>query len=192
MRRPGYEEQVVTAEVLGAVRVQAVTLRAAPWMRLQRDAPPSARYKRLIVDGAREVGLSESYQHALAGLPASAPSAALTALARAHAVVAVLLFRLRLRALLWPLRAASYALLDATRLAKRLLEGTSARPRPRRMRRPLPPMRRAHCPVQQPSPAARPSHWQAAAAAAWAATSSTGWPRSPRARCCCPPRRSAR
>ena len=30
MRRPGYEEQVVTAEVLGAVRVQAVTLRAAP------------------------------------------------------------------------------------------------------------------------------------------------------------------
>eukprot|EP00966_Prymnesium_polylepis_P230112 5324538-Prymnesium_polylepis.1 len=47
MARPGYEEVVVTCDAsTGPVR--AITLRAAPWMRLRRDAPPSLRYKSLI------------------------------------------------------------------------------------------------------------------------------------------------
>ena len=110
MARPGYEEVVVSA-VVGGEPVQAITLRAAPWMRLRRDAPPSARYKQLIVDGAKEIGLSDSYVARLSALPAASPSAALTAIARAHGVVALLLFKLGLRKALVPLRAACYALL---------------------------------------------------------------------------------
>tara|TARA_B100000795_G_scaffold11845_1_gene8157 strand:- start:1538 stop:2191 length:654 start_codon:yes stop_codon:yes gene_type:complete len=126
MDRPGYEELVVTAEA-GGESVQAITLRAAPWMRLARDAPPSARYKKLIVDGAREVGLSEAYQQCIASLPAAAPSAALTALARAHGVVAVILFKLKLSGALRPYRAACYALVrgrapSASGLGNRLLD----------------------------------------------------------------------
>jgi hypothetical protein len=100
MPRPGYEEIV-----------DALTLRAAPWMRMRRDAPPSQRYKQLILDGARELGLSEAYVAQLAELRAASPSAALTAIAKAHGVIAVLLFRLKLRNALAPLRAATYALL---------------------------------------------------------------------------------
>lgn len=100
MPRPGYEEIV-----------DALTLRAAPWMRMRRDASPSQRYKQLILDGARELGLSEAYVAQLAELRAASPSAALTAIAKAHGVIAVLLFRLKLRNALAPLRAATYALL---------------------------------------------------------------------------------
>ena len=111
MARPGYEEIVVDARV-GEDTVQAVTLRAAPWMRMRRDAPPSKRYKNLILEGAKEVGLSSTYIDRLAALPAAAPSAALTALARAHGVIAVLLFRMKLAGLLLPFRSALYALLQ--------------------------------------------------------------------------------
>lgn len=125
MDRPGYEEIVVRARVGGEV-VDAITLRAAPWMRLSHDAPPSARYKKLIVDGATELGgqrsnargcaslyrtlsltahpvrmnatgLSSEYVATLQRLPASSPSKALTAIVQAHGVVAVLLFRLSQR-----------------------------------------------------------------------------------------------
>ena len=112
MAKPGYEEVVVDARV-GGEMVQAITLRAAPWMRLNRDAPPSARYKKLIVDGAREVGLSDAYVDGLASLPAASPSAALTAIARAHGVIAVLLFKLKLRNIFVPYRSACYFLLRA-------------------------------------------------------------------------------
>lgn len=111
MPRPGYEEIVVTASLRGGETVDALTLRAAPWMRMRRDAPPSQRYKQLILDGARELGLSEAYVAQLAELRAASPSAALTAIAKAHGVIAVLLFRLKLRNALAPLRAATYALL---------------------------------------------------------------------------------
>jgi hypothetical protein len=113
MERPGYEEIVVEASV-GGKKVQAITLRAAPWMRLRRDAPPSLRYKTLILDGAREVGLSSAYiESRLEPQPAAAPSHAITALSRAHGVVAILLFRAKLRRLLGPLRAALYACMYA-------------------------------------------------------------------------------
>lgn len=117
MDRPGYEEIVVRARVGGEV-VDAITLRAAPWMRLSHDAPPSARYKKLIVDGATELGLSSEYVATLQRLPASSPSKALTAIVQAHGVVAVLLFRLSqrlnapaLRGVLIPVRSACYLLL---------------------------------------------------------------------------------
>ena len=42
------------------------------------------------------MGLSESYQRGVAALPSAAPSAALAALSRAHGVVAVILFKLKL------------------------------------------------------------------------------------------------
>ena len=114
MDRPGYEEIVVNTMVCGKI-VPAITLRAAPWMRLRRDAPPSARYKRLILSGAKEIGLSDDYVRDLAALPVASPSGALTAIARAHGVVAILLFKLGLRQALTPLRAACYALLRGRR-----------------------------------------------------------------------------
>ena len=114
MDRPGYEEIVVNTTVCGRI-VPAITLRAAPWMRLRRDAPPSARYKGLILSGAKEIGLSDDYVRDLAALPVASPSGALTAIARAHGVVAILLFKLGLRQALTPLRAACYALLRGRR-----------------------------------------------------------------------------
>ena len=117
MERPGYEETVVRARI-GEKIVDAITLRAAPWMRLRRDAPPSARYKKLIIDGAKELGLSHAYIARLSDLPATSLSKGLTAIVRAHGVVAVLLFRLSmvlkvpaLRNVLVPLRLACYALM---------------------------------------------------------------------------------
>ena len=112
MSKPGYEEIVVQCTTTDdGATVDAITLRAAPWMRLACDAPPSSRYKQLIVDGAREIGLSDAYISRLAEIRAASASPALVALARAHGVVAVLLFRLKLRALLAPYRAACYAAL---------------------------------------------------------------------------------
>jgi len=111
MERPGYEEVVVTAVGSDGAPVQALTLRAAPWMRLRRDAIPSERYKGIIVDGARELGLSAAYVQRLSEQPAMAPSAALTALARAHGIVAVLAFRAKQRRLLAPIRVLCYGLL---------------------------------------------------------------------------------
>ena len=122
MERPGYEEVVVST----SDGEQAITLRAAPWMRMRTDAPPSERYKQIILQGATELGLSESYLARLKAVPSAKPSAALTAIARAHGVVAVLLFRLKLRNALLPLRAASYALLrgkrDGAGLANRVVD----------------------------------------------------------------------
>ena len=129
MDRPGYEEMVVRASLPGGEAVPAITLRAAKWMKLKRDAPPSARYKKLIVDGATEVGLSAQYVAWLSGLRATTPSAALTAVARAHGVVAVLLFKLKLRDLLTPLRALCYVLVrgqqPGANLGSRLLDAAS-------------------------------------------------------------------
>ena len=58
-----------------------------------------------------EVGLSEGYVEQLRQLRAASPSAALRAICSAHGVIAVLLFRLKLRNLLVPYRSACYALL---------------------------------------------------------------------------------
>ena len=130
--RPPYEEVQIPVHVDGRV-VQAVTLRAAPWMRLTRDAPPSARYRDLIVAGAKELGLSDDYIEGLEALPVAAPSQALAAIVRAHGVVAVLVFKLSarlgapwLRRVLVPLRSACYALLRARTTGRREESATLA------------------------------------------------------------------
>ena len=77
MSKPGYEEIVVQCTTTDdGATVDAITLRAAPWMRLACDAPPSSRYKQLIVDGAREIGLSDAYISRLAEIRAAPASPA--------------------------------------------------------------------------------------------------------------------
>ena len=140
MARPGYEEVVVTCDAsTGPVR--AITLRAAPWMRLRRDAPPSLRYKSLIVEGAREAGFTSGYLSRLDALPAATPGRALAWLARAHGVIAVLCFKLGLRRLLAPLRSLCYTFSSTM--------GLTRRSRARRRLRPRAPSCRPHCWVRR-------------------------------------------
>jgi len=67
----GYEEIVVTAVPYGndATPVQAIALRAKPLSRLPKDACPSARYMKLLREGAAELGLQHCYQEFLASIP---------------------------------------------------------------------------------------------------------------------------
>lgn len=67
----GYEEMVVTAVPYGndATPVLAIALRAKPSSRLPRDACPSARYMKLLREGAAELGLKPCYQEFLASIP---------------------------------------------------------------------------------------------------------------------------
>ncbi|KAJ1625189.1 hypothetical protein T492DRAFT_1041436 [Pavlovales sp. CCMP2436] len=127
MDRPSYQEIVVPVAALRPhstpadappsseslrreAPVNALTFRAAPWTRLRRDAPPSARYLAIILAGARELGLP-SASTTLSSMPSAAPSKLLLAVARAHGVVSLLLSRVGLRKALAPLRTACYALL---------------------------------------------------------------------------------
>jgi hypothetical protein len=66
-----YEEVVVRAVPYDSTKspVQAVALRAYPHARLSRDAAPSARYMKILRDGAAELGLSKCYQVFLAAHP---------------------------------------------------------------------------------------------------------------------------
>lgn len=111
MARPPYDEIVVPCTTCEGEMVNAITLRAAAFMRLRRDAPPSTRYLSLIRQGAAELGLSAPYRSRLERIPSIAPSSALAAIARAHGVVTITLFRFcpKLRPLLNPLRIACYA-----------------------------------------------------------------------------------
>lgn len=113
MERSPYEEVVVRASVRrpdGSVDdLDVITLRAAPWTRLRRDAPPSRRYLSLITTGARELSLSPGYLERLDRVRAAEPSAPLRAIAQAHGVLAIALFRAGLRRALAPWRAACYA-----------------------------------------------------------------------------------
>ncbi|KAL1521106.1 hypothetical protein AB1Y20_022670 [Prymnesium parvum] len=109
-RRPAYEEVVVLARCRRGA-VPALSLRAAPAARLRRDAPPSRRYKDLLVRGAREARLSAAYLERLEAVRAVRPSPAVAWLARAHGAVAVLCFRIGLRRLLAPLRCLLYFLM---------------------------------------------------------------------------------
>ena len=112
MDRSPYQQVVVSVEVLPERQiVDAVTFRAAPWMKLKRDAPPSRRYLDLITSGARELDLPSRV--ALEAMSAVAPSKVLSGVAKAHGVVSVLCFRAGLKRLLVPLRVACYAVLYA-------------------------------------------------------------------------------
>ena len=105
MPNPGYEEIVVEAEGYGLPqRVRAVALRARPHVRLRRDADPSQRYMRMLVDGAKELGLSSSYVAKLEAITTQRATGVLRMLAVQHLFFATLLFRPRLR---WAGRAIS-------------------------------------------------------------------------------------
>ena len=105
MPNPGYEEIVVEAEGYGLPqRVRAVALRARPHVRLRRDADPSQRYMRMLVDGAKELGLSRSYVAKLEAITTQRATGVLRMLAVQHLFFATLLFRPRLR---WAGRAIS-------------------------------------------------------------------------------------
>ena len=112
MDRCPYEEIVVPVQVIGSTdTVPAVTLRAAKFMQLRRDAPPSSRYRDLIAAGARELGLASA--PALEVVPAVTPSKTLAAVAKAHGIFSITCFRLGIRRVLGPLRTACYLLLYA-------------------------------------------------------------------------------
>jgi hypothetical protein len=70
-QRQGYEEIVVDAFPYGPFRrsVPAVALRARPQSRLSHDACPSARYMKILREGAHELGLKPCYQKYLADHP---------------------------------------------------------------------------------------------------------------------------
>ena len=105
MPNPGYEEIVVEAEGYGLPqRVRAVALRARPHVRLRRDADPSQRYMRMLVDGAKELGLTSEYVAKLEAITTQRATGVLRMLAVQHLFFATLLFRPRLR---WAGRAIS-------------------------------------------------------------------------------------
>lgn len=70
-QKGGYDEIVVEAFPYGTFRrpVQAVALRAKPQSRLSQDACPSARYMKILREGAEELGLKPCYQQFLADHP---------------------------------------------------------------------------------------------------------------------------
>ena len=85
-------------------RVRAVALRARPHVRLRRDADPSQRYMRMLVDGAKELGLASEYVAKLEAITTQRATGVLRMLAVQHLFFATLLFRPRLR---WAGRAIS-------------------------------------------------------------------------------------
>jgi len=85
------------------------TTQVSAWAALKRDGIPSARYLGIIEAGARELGLVE-YADALSKRPRANPSRFLRAVAGAHGVVSLTLYRRNLSHLLAPLRSACFVL----------------------------------------------------------------------------------
>ena len=113
--QPRYEEVSVSASVgVSGERLTALTLQVAAWAKLPREAPPSTRYKRSLIEGGRALGLSAEALGRLDDTPSVAPSAALAAIARAHNVVVSLLATLQLR--LWLINMLCYVLLRPQRI----------------------------------------------------------------------------
>ena len=105
---PGYEEIVVDAIPYGASEpVKAVALRAREHVRLPTDAPPSARYMRMLIDGADALGIKRSYVDALRATPTQTNGPLLRWLAVHQIYLTMLFFRLKLR---WATRGLSAAL----------------------------------------------------------------------------------
>jgi len=102
--RPGYEECVVEAVPYGQAKpVLAVALRAAPHARLATDAAPSARYMDIILRGARELGLEATYIDALQAVPTAQVPPLLRLLAAKNFLFVGLLFKMKLRFLIFGL-----------------------------------------------------------------------------------------
>ena len=86
---PGYEEIVVDALPYGEQRA----VRAREHTRLAADADPSERCKRLLVEGARSLGLEREYVAALEARTTQRVGGVLRALTVQHLFFQVLLFR---------------------------------------------------------------------------------------------------
>ncbi len=110
MKKTPYQEVVVSVRDPATQRtVDAITCQVSAWAALRRDGVPSARYLGIIEEGARELGLVE-YADALSKRPRANPSGFLRAVAGAHGVVSLTLYRRNLSHLLAPLRSACFVL----------------------------------------------------------------------------------
>ena len=74
---PGYEEVEIDAYPYGSSPgsppVRAIALRARPHAKLRVDGPPSRRYLSILIEGAAELGLSQSYMEKLRTIVPSDP-----------------------------------------------------------------------------------------------------------------------
>ncbi|CAH0366743.1 unnamed protein product [Pelagomonas calceolata] len=109
MKKTPYQEVVVSVRDASGRDVDAITCQVSAWAALRRDGVPSARYLGIIEEGARELGLVE-YAEALSKRPRANPSRFLRAVAGAHGVVSLTLYRRNLSHLLAPLRSACFVL----------------------------------------------------------------------------------
>ena len=109
MKKTPYQEVVVSVRDASGRDVDAITCQVSAWAALRRDGVPSARYLGIIEEGARELGLVE-YADALSKRPRANPSRFLRAVAGAHGVVSLTLYRRNLSHLLAPLRSACFVL----------------------------------------------------------------------------------
>ena len=109
MKKTPYQEVVVSVRNASGRDVDAITCQVSAWAALRRDGVPSARYLGIIEEGARELGLVD-YADALSKRPRANPSGFLRAVAGAHGVVSLTLYRRNLSHLLAPLRSACFLL----------------------------------------------------------------------------------
>jgi len=99
--KPGYEEVVVEAIPYGSKNsVKAIALRAAPHVRLRRDASPSARYMGIILQGAKELGLVQEYINRLQSVQVHRVSLPLRMVAQYYLFFMSVLFKLKMRLVL--------------------------------------------------------------------------------------------
>ena len=129
---PGdYEEVIVPAvPYAGGEPVHAIALRAREHARLDADACPSERYMRLLIRGARELGLKPSYIAALEKQCTQAVPTGLRQVAIHHLFLVSALFRLHLRSIVraqsWLLWRAYVPSTERRRLRRLLGNGATA------------------------------------------------------------------
>ena len=80
--------------------VKAIALRAAPHVRLRRDASPSARYMGIILQGAKELGLVQEYINRLQSVRVHRVSLPLRMVAQYYLFFMSVLFKLKMRLVL--------------------------------------------------------------------------------------------
>mmetsp|Transcript_12200 Transcript_12200/g.32843 ORF Transcript_12200/g.32843 Transcript_12200/m.32843 type:complete len:315 (-) Transcript_12200:557-1501(-) len=73
MKETAYLEVEVECETQTGEVIRAVAFRTSEKRRYRRDVAPSLRYRTLIIEGARSLGVPEEYQHALERIPKVVP-----------------------------------------------------------------------------------------------------------------------
>ena len=96
--KPGYDEIVVDAyPYSGSIAVKAIALRAATHVRLRADASPSLRYKSIILEGAKELGLDGDYVSKLEMIPVQKSNVILRSMAMYYFFTISFLLKMRWR-----------------------------------------------------------------------------------------------